>query len=619
MNYKWFIQGFVPWMNRNINYLIYIIMKKIFTLLCGLFCLAGAVKAASTIDDVQVCKHSYVLVGDDYTNNGTEKVAKGAVYGDGYFFTPTGHDKATNKGSVDLSTADELGIVTPEIVAKYSEYGTHLNSLRLKAAQDVLGMKVTAGSKIIIFYEKNKDTDVRYPVVAKDEKITEKLSSEENNVIIKGAYGGKQMGRFEWTSDDDRTIYIGAENQIFVSYLIVEANEAPGTPSVKVGPQTYDNGLWFREVTCKPVIVDVEGEQIGTVVTYTTDGSAPTAESSVYSEPIKCYKDMVVKFQAFYNTGDGTASAEMICPNADNEAPVSFIFDAPALEVNGAAFTVTSPYEGAKNYYVMAGDTIEGNGATLTESATVTAYSKIENGTYTTFVTKSVSADVYVLNDIKEEKNITVSGAAVVDEEATASSTTGTVYKIENGAITADKMDFFVKNLTFGALANLDAAKAKYQVPAGQEAYIQMSNTNISFSVAEGDSVEITVVCSKNSCKNIDETDEDVKAEGSKVADNRKCFVNVDGTNYGGQDLVDNPEGNVITFRVGAGIHTFQKYSGTGNIFISSIKFVPMIGAGVQNLAAAEQKVAAKKVFRNGRLVIETANGTFNVAGVRVK
>ncbi len=622
MNYKWFIQGFVPWMNRNINYLIYIIMKKIFTLLCGLFCLAGAVKAASTIDDVQVCKHSYVLVGDDYTNNGTEKVAKGAVYGDGYFFTPTGHDKATNKGSVDLSTADELGIVTPEIVAKYSEYGTHLNSLRLKAAQDVLGMKVTAGSKIIIFYEKNKDTDVRYPVVAKDEKITEKLSSEENNVIIKGAYGGKQMGRFEWTSDDDRTIYIGAENQIFVSYLIVEANEAPGTPSVKVGPQTYDNGLWFREVTCKPVIVDVEGEQIGTVVTYTTDGSAPTAESSVYSEPIKCYKDMVVKFQAFYNTGDGTASAEMICPNADNEAPVSFIFDAPSLEVNGAAFTVTSPYEGAKNYYVMAGDTIEGNGATLTESATVTAYSQIVNGTYTTFTTKSVSADVYVLNDIKEEKNITVSGAAVVDEEATANSTDGTtVYKIENGAITADKMDFFVKNLTFGALANVDAAKAKYQVPAGQEAYIQMSNTNISFSVAEGDSVEITVVCSKNSCKNIDEEITQGKVSGQDtISANRQCFVNVDGTNYGGEDLALNPEGNVITFRVGLGIHTFQKYSGTGNILISSIKFVPMIGAaGVQNLAAAEQKVAAKKVFRNGRLVIETANGTFNAAGVRVK
>ena len=617
MNYKWFIQGFVPWMNRNINYLIYIIMKKIFTLLCGLVGLAGAVSAA-TIDDVQVCKHSYVLVGDDYTNNGTEKVAKGAVYGDGYFFTPTGHDKATNKGSVDLSTADELGIVTPEIVSKYSEYGTHLNSLRLKAAQDVLGMKVTAGSKIIIFYEKNKDTDVRYPVVAKDEKITEKLSSEDN-VIIKGAYGNKQMGRFEWVSDDDRTIYIGAENQIFLSYLIVEANEAPGTPSVKVGPQTYDNGLWFREVTCKAVKVDVEGEQMGTVVTYTTDGSAPTAASPVYTEPIKCYQDMVVKFQAYYDLGGGTASEEMICPNADNEAPVSFSFDAPILEVHGGSFSVLSPYEGAKNYYVVAGDTIEGNGATLTESATVTAYSKIVNGTYTTFTSKSVSADVYVLNEIKEEKNITVSGNAVVDDEATATSTTGPVYKIENGAITADKMDFFVKDLTFGALANADAAKAKYQVPEGQEAYIQMSNTNISFNVAEGDSVEITVVCTKNSCKNIDEEITQGKVSGQDtISANRQCFVNVDGTNYGGEDLALNPEGNVITFRVGPGIHTFQKYSGTGNIFISSIKFVPMIGAGIETVAA-EQKIAAKKVFRNGRLVIETANGNFNVAGVRVK
>jgi hypothetical protein len=619
MNYKWFIQGFVPWMNRNINYLIYIIMKKIFTLLCGLFCLAGAVKAASTIDDVQVCKHSYVLIGDAYTNDGTVQPQNYSLIGDGYFLlvgTDGMHSVSTGKGSVDLSAVDGE-IVTEEIAAKYGEYGSHRNSLRLKNNQDGVAMKVTAGSKLIIFYENNKAA-ARRPLFCTEANKDKMLADQ--GTMVTAELNSKGIGRIEWTAPDDMDLYIMGENQLYISYLIVEANEAPGTPSVKVGPQTYDNGLWFREVTCKAVKVDVEGEQIGTVVTYTTDGSAPTAASPVYTEPIKCYQDMVVKFQAYYDLGGGTASEEMICTNADNEAPVSFSFDAPALEANGATFTITSPYEGAKNYYQIAGaDAVEGNGTTLTESATVTAYSQIVNGTYATFTTKSVIADVYVLNDVKEEKNITVSGTAVEDAEATATSTTGTVYKIENGAITADKMDFFVKNLEFGALANADAAKAKYQVPAGQEAYIKMNATTISFNVAEGDSVEITVVCSKNSCKNIDETDEDVKAEGSKVADNRKCFINVDGTNYGGVDLVDDPTGNVVTFRVGAGIHTFQKYSGTGNILISSIKFVPMIGAGVENLAVAEQKVAAKKVFRNGRLVIETANGTFNVAGVRVK
>ena len=591
-------------------------MKKVFTLLCGLFCFAGVVMAASTINDVKVCKHSYVLIGDDYTNDGTVKPLNYTLIGDGYFLlvgTDPEHSVSTGKGSVDLSSVDGV-IVTEEIAAKYGEYGSHRNSLRLKEKQDGVALKVTAHSKIIIFYENNK-AEARRPLFCSAVDKGTKLADQ--GTMVTAELNSKGIGRVEWTAPDDMDLYILGENQLYLSYLIVEANEAQGTPQVKVGPQQVGNeDLWYREVTCKSVEVD----GVPTIVTYTTDGTEPTAASTVYTAPIRAYKDQVIKFQAFLDGGDGKPNDELKCEGADNEAPVTFSFDAPILEAHGGSFSVLSPYYGAKNYFSY-GEVVdqEGNGATLTESATVTAYSKIENGTYTTFTSKSVSADVFVLNDIKEEKNITVSGTAVEDAEATATSTTGTVYKIENGAVDANKMDFFIKNLTFGVLANADAAKAKYQVPAGQEAYIQMSNTTIAFSVAEGDSTEITVVCSKNSCKNIDETDEDVYADKSKVADNRKCFVNVDGTNYGGVDLKENPDGNVITFRVGPGIHTFQKYSGTGNILISSIKFVPMIGAGVENLAAAEQKVAAKKVFRNGRLVIETANGTFNVAGVRVK
>ena len=130
-----------------------------------------------------------------------------------------------------------------------------------------------------------------------------------------------------------------------------------------------------------------------------------------------------------------------------------------------------------------------------------------------------------------------------------------------------------MKNLTFKALAGNDA---QYQVPAGQEAYIQMSNTNISFLVAEGDSVNVKVVCSKNSCKNLNADD----AEDGSAVNDRKCFVNVSGTNYGGEDLKLNPEGNVIEFGLkgaeGGSIFTFQKYSGTGNIMISSIEITPV-------------------------------------------
>ena len=248
--------------------------------------------------------------------------------------------------------------------------------------------------------------------------------------------------------------------------------------------------------------------------------------------------------------------------------------------------------------------------------------SKIKNGDYATFETASTSKDVYVLNPIAEEKIITVSGTAVVDEEATETSTTGTIYKIEEGAITADKMDFFVKNLEFGAISNASAA-AQYQVPAGQEAYIKMNATNISFLVAEGDSVNVHVICSKNSCKNID----------AEEAKDRQCMVNVDGTTYGCADVltgtydITDADGNVvetlptneIKFGLAAGIHTFQKFSGTGNILISSIKITPVKGTGI-NAVNGENKAAKNgKFIKNNRVVIVKNGAEFSVTGAQLK
>ena len=387
--------------------------------------------------------------------------------------------------------------------------------------------------------------------------------------------------RWEFTVNDDGLYYLGSYNgDMFVSFIIVEANEALGTPQVKVGDQVYQDGLWYREVSVKAV----EADGLPTIVTYTTDGSTPTASSPLYKEPIKCYQDMTLKFQAYMDLGDGTASEDAIMPNADNEANVSFSFDAPAIEAEGANVTIVSPYENARNFLSLDGTESgaeELSQVTLDESATIYAYSLIENGDYGTFKSKSTTKDVYVLNPIKEKKTIAVTaGTAVIDEEATASSTTGEVYKVEGGEISADKKDFFVKSLTFKALAGNDA---QYQVPAGQEAYIQMSNTNISFLVAEGDSVNVKVICSKNSCKNLAADDAE---DGSAVSD-RMCYVNVSGTNYGGEDLKLNPDGNVIEFGLkgaeGGSIFTFQKYSGTGNIMISSIEITPAAGdAAVQ-------------------------------------
>ena len=553
-------------------------MKKLFTLVIALLGFAGAANAA-TEDDLAVLKHSYVLVCDQLG----ARPGKGVLFGNDHFLdVKSGGTTATNKGQVDLSVVDALGedgaplYVTQDIVDKYgADYaGPHYNWLRLKNQQDMIALRLTAKSKIIIFEQGNNKVgkDARIPRISTDVEQQNSLNAapDENHPATVSGF------RWEFTVDDDGLYYLGSYNgDMFISFIIIEANEAPGTPTVKVGDQTYEGGLWFREVSCKANDMVEEGstEKIPTVVTYTTDGTAPTAASEKYTGPIKCYQDMTVKFQAFMDFGDGKPSDEFIADGADNEGNVNFVFDAPAIAADGASVTITSPYEGAKNFVTLnGGDAKEGSAFTLTESATVSAYSQIVNGSYATFTTKSTSADVYVLNPIKEKKTIKVTAAdVVVDDEATASSTDGsTVYKVENGAISADKADFFVKNLTWSVLKD---AKAQYQVPEGQEAYIQMSNTNITFLVAEGDTVNVKVITTKNSCKTLNPDNDE------SVTTDRKNYVNVNGTTYGHDDVTEEG-GNIIEFGLAGGqTYTFQKYSGTGNILISSIEITPVAGA----------------------------------------
>ena len=574
-------------------------MRKIFTLALALMGFVGA--NAATVDDIAVCKHSYVLVFDDWCGNGTAKPGKGQLFGNGYFLDVTGGSVSTGKGSVNLSVVNEAdeNHVTQAIADKYGATypDAHLNSWRLKNAQDVIAMKVTAGSKLIFFLHGNAKSgaSARIPKIAKDAALNEALNAAPGEDFPTTDTGF----RYEWTAEDDGLIYIGSYNgDTFFSYLIVEANEAEGTPSLKVGDQTFENGLWYREVSCKPG----QAYGMGTIVTYTTDGTEPTAASPVYTEPIKVYKDATLKFQAFMDLGTGTADASGLLQGADNEANVNFKFEAPSIDADGATVTITSPYEGAENYILVNGENEEKtNSITLEESATITAYSKIINGDYAEFISNSTSKDVYVLNPIKEKKTIAVTtGTAVLDEEATEKSTTGEVYKVEDGAISADKMDFFVKNLTFAVVKNAD-----YQID-GKEIYIQMSNTNITFQVAEGDSVNVKVVCSKNSCKTLNADNDE------SVTTDRKCYVNVDGTTYGHDDVTEEG-GNIIEFGLPAGTHTFLKYSGTGNILISSIEITPA-EVDKTGISTVKNEIANTTIFN---LAGQKVNGNFK--GIIVK
>ena len=543
-------------------------MKKLFTLAFALMGFAGAANAA-TVDDLEPLKHSYVLVCDELG----ERPGKEVLFGANHFLDVKGGTTATNKGQVDLSVVDALGedgsplYVTQEIVDKYgADYaGPHYNWLRLKNQQDMIALRLTAKSKIIIFEQGNNKVgkDARIPRISTDLAQANSLNEapgEDHPATVSGF-------RWEFTVEDDGLYYLGSYNgDMFISFIIIEANEAPGTPAVKVGDQMFEGGLWFKEVSCTPRNADYFNQSFPTVITYTTDGSAPTAESPKYTEPIKCYSNQTLKFQAFLDFGGGSIDPEAFLDGADNEANVSFKFDAPTINAEGANVTITTPYEeGAKNFYKLnGGDAIEGSSVTLTESATVAAYTEITNGSYAVFKTNTTTKDVYVLNPIKEKKLIAVTaGDVVLDEEATAASTTGEVYKVEGGAISADKADFFVKNLTFAIVGD-----PQYQID-GKQVYIQMSNTNITFEVAEGDSVNVKVITAKNSCKTLNPDNDE------SVTTDRKNYVNVDGTTYGHDDVTEEG-GNIIEFGLGAGIHTFLKYSGTGNILISSIEITPV-------------------------------------------
>ena len=590
-------------------------MKKIFTLICALAGFAGAANAAS-VDDLAVLKHSYVLVCDEVTNNGAAGTSANALFGDDHFLGVKALSAATNKGSVDLSVADGT-IVTEEMVAKYGEYGVHLNSLRIKNGDDGIKLKLTAKSKLIVIADCN-NTDARYPVLAGKDGKTE-VDGAVTVSKIPVEVGGKtyNLSKLEITVQDDGTYTIIAKggNQIFISYIIVEANEAPGTPTIKVGDQTFEGGLWFREVTAKANDMVEEGstEKLPTVLTYTLDGTAPTAASPRYSAPIKCYKDMTIKFQAYMDLlGTGEITDEDICDGADYDVPVNFSFNAPTISADGADVTIASEYDGAQNFYSLnATDTIEGSSIKLDESASVMAYSKITNGEYTVFTSKSASTEVLVLNPIKEKQVLTVTGDIVPNEEKAAETDPDNI--VANGAVVHDKSLFFVRNTSFKWLD-----KAEYRVPAEQEAYLMMNGNIITFQVAEGDSVNVKVICSKNACKNIDADD---AADGSQVND-RKCVINVDGKNYthmeevtlkdqAGNDSIAIVEAadlklyenaNIVEFGLSAGTHTFQKYSGTGNILVSSIEITP----------ATKQEGILGDVNGDGKVDVEDVVGIVN-------
>ncbi|MGN0303086.1 MAG: hypothetical protein ACI4CB_02510, partial [Prevotella sp.] len=260
-----------------------------------------------------------------------------------------------------------------------------------------------------------------------------------------------------------------------------------------------------------------------------------------------------------------------------------------------------------------------GDNATLTESAVVSAKTVITNGTHGKFESKSASIDALVLTPIKEKKEIKpIAGEVVIDEEATAGSTDGkTYYMVNNGKLNADPKDFFIKSPVFGAVT---ADEAQYQVPEGQQVYLQMKDdVTIYFELA--DSALVTITASKHSCKNIESTEAKDKIFAVKVdGTTDQQVADITATHeFQNGNTTETLEGNVLKFGLSKGVHKFTRYTGTGHIFLSSIVIDPTaVAAGINDIEA-DKAVNVKKVIENGQIVIVKGNNKYNVAGAQIK
>lgn len=94
-------------------------------------------------------------------------------------------------------------------------------------------------------------------------------------------------------------------------------------------------------------------------------------------------------------------------------------------------------------------------------------------------------------------------------------------------------------------------------------------------------------------------------------------------TNLTGEDVKskDNQDIQIASFTVGAnGTAKIKETNGGARIYAMTINAdIPAETTGISEFASAAKVNKARKVVVNGRLVIETPNGTFSATGARVK
>ena len=119
-------------------------LKTIFAVLAvSLFSLTAF---ASTVDDLVAISSDYVFIADDITASGTAPLTRNELYANGHILAAGWYDNVVSslKGSIAFASG-----------------GTHLNSLRLKNAQDMIAFKVTSPCAITLYTYSDSERGVR--------------------------------------------------------------------------------------------------------------------------------------------------------------------------------------------------------------------------------------------------------------------------------------------------------------------------------------------------------------------------------------------------------------------------------------------------------------------------
>ena len=314
-------------------------------LFAALLCAGMASMKASTVNDLQTIRGTYVYAFDAYTQNGGGTRAKGTLFGNDFFLDVTGGSVSTGKGSIDISVSDTYSAINGADVdylsAQYSTYGSQLNSLRLKNAQDVIALKPVAGSVIYVFGQGNGATGAaaRIPRFSTEADLDPALNvapdeshPKTNNYVFK----------YEVPEDFDgeKVLYIGSYNgDAYFSYIIVEL------PPVE--------SLYEVTVSASPV----EGGLVSAVQEPQQDGV--TEVVTLYANPNKGYA-----FKEWQDAEGNTLSTST--PYTDSikaDAAYVAVFESTALPVSATPATVL-----VKHVYDVTGCVTKGDNQLIDSS-----------------------------------------------------------------------------------------------------------------------------------------------------------------------------------------------------------------------------------------------------------